>query len=371
MSKNRISLGVFADGHLTNSLPYTVSGDKVRISKLENYIVKFFSTISKEKVDGLIIPGDLLNSSKLDPDDVEILTHFFYELYCRNINTVLCLGNHDIDGNSSALRSAHGVGFFSKLVRVYDGLFFTHRDESREGVQINYNAINFCSHKKFLTSVENIISTRLGEGFNILIGHIGVKGALHGSTKSLTGVKQEDIERISKHFDLVVLGHFHKYQWLTDNCFYPGAIHQTRLDEEGEIPGGGIVTLEKGKNPVFKKIENKFSPRFITVKDYIHSPEEIKGNIVKPILDTEGKSEEDNLVFLKSIQKNDPYFLIKPRTRRTFSIERSSGESRPSSKRIALLKSMKEIVGDKKKMKPMYEHTMGVWKKAKEEVGNV
>jgi len=349
-------LAILSDLHLTNSLPYTVSGDLSRKDKLKKYLAHFFSYVHKNQIDYLVLPGDICHSAFLNSDDLDLLLYLINHIIRSGIPTIFISGNHDLDGNTSILSFLSGQVLNSNI--HYNSKIF----KSFQFDNITFDTINYCSHEKFLKNAFLAAGQKKKTMFSILVGHVGVKGTLHGSTKSIIGVKKEDIERLSEHYDLIILGHHHKFQWITDNCFYAGSIHQTRMDEVDTIPGGLIITL-----PTLKahRIENTFSPRFTLIDNYKIDPEEISGSIVKPIVDTEKVSEEDNLKFLKDVLKCNPYYLVQPRLKRTFLIEEKKANYSSVNKRKALLSTMRDFKLEEKRRKKFYEHTLDIYEKVK------
>jgi len=98
-----MDLAVLSDLHLTNSLPYTVAGDTSRKGMVKNYLTTFFTKIKTEKVDFLVVPGDVCHSTLLGPDDLDLLMFFMDLVRDSNIKTIISLGNHDLDGDKSIL----------------------------------------------------------------------------------------------------------------------------------------------------------------------------------------------------------------------------------------------------------------------------
>lgn len=220
-----MKFAVLADAHLTNSLPHTKPGDSQRKKMLSLYLYRFFAIIIDEAVDFLIIPGDLMHSTSLNPDDIDLLNYFIFNLLINSkIETIISLGNHDLDQEESVLK------FFNRF--LYDKINYCDRSISWSyfsgANKVNFDVINYCSHNVFLEKAREFPIKKKGV-YNILVGHVGVKGSLHGSTKSIVGVKKENIEEIESNYDLVILGHHHNMQWVTKKCFYPGSIHQTRI----------------------------------------------------------------------------------------------------------------------------------------------
>jgi len=350
-----MDLAILSDLHLTNNLPYTVAGDYYRKNQLEKYITEFFLKI-KEEVDVLVIPGDICHSTNLGPDDLDLLMFFIDKVKESKIRTIFCLGNHDLDGSKSILSFLNRIDKFSNI-HYKEGLSHTYIYDDAI-----FDVINYCPHHVFLKRALFLGENQPRTRYSVLVGHIGVKGTLHGTTKSIVGVKKEDIEKFSEYYDLIILGHHHKFQWVTDKCLYAGAIQQTRIDEINTVPGGLIVSLP---HLTTKLIENTFSPRFAIVDQDTFVPEIVANSIVKPIVDTEGKTEEENKEFLKEIVAQGPYYLIKPRLKRTFLIKEGGHEYSVTKKRIALLKTMKEFDLKEKRPKKFYTHTLDMYEKIK------
>jgi len=348
-----MKVGIFGDAHLTNSLPYTVPGNSFRKEMLVKYIDHFFSEIKEQEVSFLIVPGDLVHSTNLSPDDNDLLFYFYLKVSKLKLPVIISSGNHDIDNEDSALKFLTRVknkNIFYKDKPVSWSLSFSNSKIAE------FNIINFCDHKKFIKHSKKA-TFKHDNSKKILVGHVGVKGSLHGTTKSIFGVKKEDIEKLHSIYDLIVIGHHHNMQWVTDKCLYPGSIHQTRVDEVDTVPGGVIVDLNKTKAT---KIENKFSPRFIVVESYKVNPEKIKGSIVKPVIDLESKSEEYNIKFLKRLEKYDPYYLIRPRIKKVFVINKGN-KSRFKNKLDAINKTIDDFNLEKKKRMSYKKHTVGIW----------
>lgn len=300
-----IKIGLVSDLHLSNSLPHTVVGDSSRSNRMMEFIDKLVQVFKKEKVEIIIVPGDIVNSSKVDPETLYLLLYFLKSVVWVDIPIVFCRGNHDKDGKVSVIDS---FKLFSACNFFYPSKDYGWEDFIIKSVMMR--AIDHCSHSSFLSIAKK--SIRKGKFLSkILIGHIGVKGTLHGSTTSIMGVKKEDIRDLLDIYDLIILGHHHKSQWIIKGrAFYVGSMQQTRKDEINHIPGGYIVSIPENK--IVKKIENNFSPRFVKVEGYKYDKKEIENSIVEVIVDTENVSERKNSEFIKSIYKCNPYNVIRP-----------------------------------------------------------
>jgi DNA repair exonuclease SbcCD nuclease subunit len=359
-----MKIAVFADGHLTNSLPHTPIGDYWRRDQLIKYIDYFFKIITEEDVKYLIVPGDLAHSPILSPDDLYLIFYFFLKINENEIKTIFSIGNHDVDEGDSVLKFLNHVAnpIFPRLSSpfYYADLSLSYSVDFKSGPRGTFDVINYCSHQDFLNEARDFKHHNLKKEKAILIGHVGVKGSLHGTTKSIVGVKKEDIEEIEKNYSLIILGHHHTFQQVTEKCFYIGSVHQTRIDEIDSVPGGAIIDL---KNNKITKIENPFSPRFLVIKDYEFKEKEVENSIVKLVLDIETVSEEDNTRFLFSVLDCRPYYLIKPRIKKSFSIEKGVSEYSSSNKLDSIIKTINSFNLEKRDKKEFRDNTINIWNK--------
>jgi hypothetical protein len=125
----------------------------------------------------------------------------------------------------------------------------------------------------------------------------------------MDGIDSVKFAELSKKFTLVVMGHYHKFQIVTPNSLFTGALHQTRSDEIKTIPGGTIISVPSLE---YIRIHNQESPRFVEIREENFSEiseSKITKNIVHLYLKGEmSPVESDELIF--TIKKFNPYNLI-------------------------------------------------------------
>ena len=350
-------IAVISDLHLTNSLPYTNPIGNERKRLLKKYLKFFFHKLHRLNIKVLVVPGDICHSASLDSEDLELLDFFLGLINFYSIDTIMIDGNHDIDGRRSILGFLEGSSTY-KLVN-----YFSERSFKWSYRDIDFHCINYCSQHEFISSAAMRVLHKDKDKFNILVGHVGVKGSMHGTMKSIVGLKKTDIEELGKEFDLIILGHHHQFQWVTPKCLYVGAPQQTRIDEINTTPGGIIINVPSLKVGV---IENKLSPRFSVVEGAGFSHPDIYGKIVKPVF-KEDTPEADRVDIIKRIMVYKPYHLIKPRMKERFKVAKDSG-SFPKDKRQSLIRTMKSFSEEKKRPRSFYEHTLEIYEKVGEDV---
>ena len=352
-----IKIGVFGDPHLTTQLPYTVAGSSFRKDQLISFLEHSFEVMIKNKVDLILVLGDLCHKTSLGPDDLDLLICFLELSRISEIPTVIINGNHDLDYDESILK------FLDRFKENCDNIFFENSDlcsvYSFPKFSTEIVAINYCEDEKFIELASKYASKEENK-LKILIGHVGVKGTLHGTTTSIRGVKKEDVEELSKGYDLISLGHHHNFQVICKNGLYAGSLHQVRIDERDTVPGSLIMIYKKGAWKV-RRIENTFSPRFYVIEDYVLDPYKVKGNIVKVIIDTQNHSEKENREFVKKIQDLEPYYLIVPKFKKQFSFKTFKGKITKDRDKLTVLKKVIEKMNGKK-----YEdHIIQLYEKVK------
>jgi len=94
----------------------------------------------------------------------------------------------------------------------------------------------------------------------ILLAHMGIEGAeVRGGFKPAEEIKLADIKKMG--FDLVLLGHYHKRQYLANNILYVGALCHHTFREAGYEDGFIVLDLDS----LLLKSYGIDSPKFLTV----------------------------------------------------------------------------------------------------------
>ena len=309
--KRNLKFASFGDAHLTARLPHTPVDDSSRIERLIKFINHAFNLIVKNKIDFLIDTGDTSHDVLLDADSLDLLMLYIELSRVSQIPNIRVSGNHEIDGTSHVMQFLNRftddpkIFYFNKEPAIYE---FDHKDT-------RIVAVPYCPDPDFIDYAEQgmIKEKDRKEYYNILVAHVGIQNTYHAEREAFIGVPLSEIERISKGYDLMFFGHHHAFQAVCDNGMYTGSIQQTRIDEINSIPGFVLT-----KMPDFKitHVENKYSPRFVILEDYELDYDLIKGNIVKPMIDVNNKTEEENRQYIKEVMNLEPYNIIRPRLKK-------------------------------------------------------
>ena len=226
------------DLHLGRSL-----GDFDLIDDQKFILKQIIELIDKEKVDAVMIAGDVYDKSIPSEAAVNLLDSFLSELSSRNVKTYMISGNHDSDD-----RLNYGSWTFEKqgifISAIYKGQLDHHTlkvgDTEVEIYMLPFvkasQVKHYCPDSK-IESYEDAVKVIIDKAgidenkCNVIISHQFVAGkgedpSLSGS-ESIGTLNVGTVEKIGydcfDKFDYVALGHIHSPQRVgRDNCRYSG-----------------------------------------------------------------------------------------------------------------------------------------------------
>ena len=236
----------------------------------QKYILgQILDLIDKEKVDAVLIAGDVFDKSIPSEAAVNLLDSFLKDLVSRNVKVFMISGNHDSDD-----RLNYGKWTFEKqgvyISAIYDGELDCHVLKDGD-TEINIYMLPFvkASHVRHVYPDETIdtyedavrlVIDKAGideSKCNIVIAHQFVAGKedplLSGSesigTQNVGTVEKVGYDCFSK-FDYVALGHIHSAQKVgRDLCRYSGTPLKYSLKEINDKKSVPLITVN-GKNDI-------------------------------------------------------------------------------------------------------------------------
>lgn len=236
----------------------------------QKYILgQIIDLIDKEKVDAVLIAGDVFDKSIPSEAAVNLLDSFLKDLVSRDVKVFMISGNHDSDD-----RLNYGKWTFEKqgvyISAIYDGELDCHVLKDGD-TEINIYMLPFvkASHVRHVYPDETIdtyedavrlVIDKAGideSKCNIVIAHQFVAGkedpSLSGSesigTQNVGTVEKVGYDCFSK-FDYVALGHIHSAQKVgRDLCRYSGTPLKYSLKEINDKKSVPLITVN-GKNDI-------------------------------------------------------------------------------------------------------------------------
>lgn len=233
------------------------------------YILKeILQIIDNEKVETVIIAGDVYDRSLPPNEALELFDEFLYQLSSRNVNVFVISGNHD-----SPERISYGGRMMTEnkifLSPVYDG--------NVKPISLNddYGEVNFYllpfirptdirryfpdENIENYTDAVKVAIDNMNVDFserNILITHQFVTGAeLSESEDIIVGGTDNVSGEVFDGFDYVALGHIHREQTIgKDNIRYCGTPLKYSFSEAKHIKSVTILDFKDKENIEYSKI---------------------------------------------------------------------------------------------------------------------
>lgn len=233
------------------------------------YILKeILQIIDDEKVETVIIAGDVYDRSLPPNEALELFDEFLYQLSGRNVNVFVISGNHD-----SPERISYGGRMMTEnkifLSPVYDGNVkpITLNDDYGE---VNFYLLPFIrpadirryfpdENIENYTDAVKVAIDNMNVNFNernILVTHQFVTGAeLSESEDIIVGGTDNVSGEVFDGFDYVALGHIHREQTVgKDNIRYCGTPLKYSFSEAKHIKSVTILDFNDKGNIEYSKI---------------------------------------------------------------------------------------------------------------------
>ena len=171
------------------------------------------------KVDFMIISGDMFDTRTLNPQTLEYAVKPLYKLQENNITIYVIDGNHDRKMYKDK------IGWLEYL--DHEGLIEYIKEYNI--IVKEYNVISLGYNNKI--DFDEI--TYFDNGFNIIMLHAGLEGII----PSMNGISKEEINKLKPYCDYLALGHIHKPYQIDDWIYNPGSLEHWSISES-EWDGG-------------------------------------------------------------------------------------------------------------------------------------
>lgn len=271
---------VVGDVHLYNAHPYS-NREELISSRLRDLSKVLFVIGNTAKTFDLplIINGDLIHANILDYPVFKVLADFFEKF--KNIDIIMNLGNHDLDGKVSVLSPLIQINNNERHIIIGSSFIYKNKKAKNHGAFLCF--VPFMKESLASKYIEKISKELEDDKINILFFH----GTFSGSSwsafkKSKSGISQKAF--YLKKFDLIVASHIHKYQRLCNGRgFYTSSMIPLNFGEQNLEHGFHIIDFDnKRRYFVIPK-----APQFIDIylSDIRTMPQPflkkmVKGNIV-------------------------------------------------------------------------------------------
>ncbi|MCX8076817.1 MAG: exonuclease SbcCD subunit D [Aquificaceae bacterium] len=215
----------------------------------------------EEKVNVLLVAGDIFDKKAPDFESQNIIMEFFIELCTSGIHVVAIAGNHDsydfmkVHRNLRKLTNIHvfdrPVANPSEAVLQIDNLKIACLPYPDEKVITDLNEERYRDYSHKVASYMKALAKQVEDAqYRILLAHLMVDKAtvagseLYSSISPMYAVKAESIP---EDFQYVALGHVHKNQRIegpVPKVYYAGSLYQINFSEKGMDKFVNLLILE-------------------------------------------------------------------------------------------------------------------------------
>jgi DNA repair protein SbcD/Mre11 len=247
-----------ADSHLGYSAyrKATVEGINQREMDAYNAFEQFVDYAIKTKPDLIIHAGDLFDSVRPNNRAITFAVKQILRLSKEKIPFVVIAGNHE---HPKLKETGHIFSIFDHLEHVYP--IYNAKYETLplkiKKEKITIHAVPQCELKKLFDEEIKKLKPNSESDYNIFVSHGAVTG-IHVFSMNEFNELIIPTQVISKDFDYIALGHYHKYTKLANNAFYSGSTERFTFTDANDKKGFIELELSAGKlNHKFVELKNR------------------------------------------------------------------------------------------------------------------
>lgn len=219
--------------------------DNIIIKKAINKFIEYVKNDGIDRDDKIIcILGDIVDKKTINHS--RFCLKYIKDILIRMseiCNVFILLGNHDFINKEIVDKSINLIDFLKDLVNIENIYVIDNK-------QYTYDNLCFNSIKYFDLNIPKpfIPKNQIDNKINICLYHGDLNNQLYNKNKN-------DVKKLFKDFDLVLLGHYHEYYKIADNIAYCGSIVQHNF---GESDNHGFLIWDTNtkKHQFIKLISN-------------------------------------------------------------------------------------------------------------------
>jgi DNA repair exonuclease SbcCD nuclease subunit len=252
---------VFSDLHAHPFKPYATvleNGMNSRLADAIGCIEQIHEYVKANDIELVLFGGDMFHVRRtINVMAFNAVYEAMAQLRMSGVPVVLIHGNHDQADRHGEEHSIHAFRTFSTVVdkpgwQVVAG---------KSGDPLALMAVPYTENVEHLRSVVKE-ACPADQVPRILLGHLGIQGAVVGSDFVYTNPHDATIADLHlDRYDAAFLGHYHQHQQLADNCWYVGAPLQHNWGDRNQWRGFVEYDTDTGEI----KQHSLEAPRFVQV----------------------------------------------------------------------------------------------------------
>jgi len=240
-----------ADTHLGYSAYRKVNEDGMNQREVDVYnaFKQFVDFAVKSKPDLILHAGDLFDSVRPTNRAITVALQQIMRLSKAKIPFVVISGNHETPRLKETGNIFNIFEHLDHIYPIYNNRYETVPLKTKKN-EIIVHAIPQCQTKKEFNDNLQKVKVDSSSDYNIFMAHGAVTGIKEFSMNEFNELIIPT-KALSKDFDYIALGHYHKYTKITENAFYSGSTERLSFsDAQGQK---GFMQIE-----LDKKIKQKF-----------------------------------------------------------------------------------------------------------------
>jgi DNA repair exonuclease SbcCD nuclease subunit len=244
-----------ADTHLGYSAYRKATDEGVNQREMDVYnaFEQFVDYAVDSKPDLIIHAGDLFDNVRPNNRAISFAVDQLNRLSKKKIPVVVIAGNHE---QPKLRETGHIFKVFDHIENVYPvyNAEYKKLEFKIKNEKIIVHVIPQCNSKKEYEAELKKLKP-VDANYNIFTSHGSVTGVKNFYMNEFNELILP-ARALSKDFDYIALGHFHKYTQLSENAFYSGSTEGLSFTDAGEKKGFIELQLKNGR----------LSPSFIEIK---------------------------------------------------------------------------------------------------------
>jgi len=248
-----------SDTHLGFSAYRKATPDGINQREMDVYkaFEQFIDYAVESKPDLIIHAGDLFDSVRPNNRAITFAVNQIFRLTKKEIPFVIISGNHE---HPKLKETGHIFSIFDNIEHTYPVYNSKYETLSFEinNKKICIHAIPQCNTKKEYNEELKKLKPDKNSDYNIFVSHGSVTGV-----KDFTMNEFNELiipaKILSRNFDYIALGHFHRYTRLANNAFYSGSTESLTFIDANDKKGFIELSISD-KKIVHKFIEMQIRP---------------------------------------------------------------------------------------------------------------
>ena len=227
--------------------------DNIIIKKAINKFIEYVKNDGIDRDEKIIcILGDIVDKKTINHSRYCI--KFIKDILVKMseiCNVFILLGNHDFINKEIVDKSINLIDFLKDLVNI-ENIYVIDNNK------YTYDNLCFNSMRYFETNIPKpfIPKNQIDNKINIFLYHGDLNNQLYNTNK-------DEVKKLFKEYDLVLLGHYHEYYKIADNIAYSGSIVQNNFGESNNH--GFLIWDTNTKNHQFIKLTSNY--KYLIIND--------------------------------------------------------------------------------------------------------